>query len=280
MYRIELSPGEETVFRSIEELAVAIKRGVVTPRARVYHNASSKWLPIQFHPHYKTALSMPLTQSALVAGPPVKPLSTLSLQEAVPIDPPLPPVVASKPVEPPAPVARKQKTTKQKPAGEKRSRRQAKPRRQLRIALVGALLLGGAQWVLSAPLFSRDEVAAAFRTHRRLIAAPANTAAMIPVISTDEPAAAASFGGAANTNASPSSPLPQVTSGAQPNIESGAADQVEPIAAPIDVSAPRAPAPDSLLPRKTTDSSSQKAIRGIFRAVTNSPSKTGTATKH
>ena len=80
MYRIELSPGEETVFRSMEELAVAIKRGVVTPRARIFHNASNKWLPIQFHPHYKTALSMPLSQAALVAGPQAKPPSPLSLE--------------------------------------------------------------------------------------------------------------------------------------------------------------------------------------------------------
>jgi hypothetical protein len=81
MYRIELSPGEETAFRSIEELAVAIRRKVVTSRARIYHNATSRWLPIQFHPHYKIALSMPLTQADLVAGPPVAPLSTLKLGE-------------------------------------------------------------------------------------------------------------------------------------------------------------------------------------------------------
>src|SRR5690349_23474365 len=89
MYRIELSPGEEIVFRSIEELAVAIKRGVVTPRARIYHNASSKWLPIQFHPHYKVAVSMELTQAALVAGPPVKPLAPLSLEQPQDPEPPL-----------------------------------------------------------------------------------------------------------------------------------------------------------------------------------------------
>ena len=79
MYRIELSPGEETAFRTIEELAVAIRRKVVTSRARIYHNATSKWLPIQFHPHYKIALTMPLTQADLVAGPAVAPLSTLKL---------------------------------------------------------------------------------------------------------------------------------------------------------------------------------------------------------
>jgi hypothetical protein len=83
MYRIELSPGEETAFRTIEELAVAIRRNVVTSKARIYHNATSKWLPIQFHPHYKIAVSMPLTQADLVAGPPVKPLSSLKLDEAL-----------------------------------------------------------------------------------------------------------------------------------------------------------------------------------------------------
>jgi hypothetical protein len=82
MYRIELSPGEETAFRSIEELAVAIRRNVVTSHARIYHNASNKWLPIQFHPHYKIAVSMQLTQADLVAGPPVTPLSSLMLGEA------------------------------------------------------------------------------------------------------------------------------------------------------------------------------------------------------
>jgi hypothetical protein len=59
MYRIELAPGEETVFRTIDELAVAVRNGVVTSRARIYHNASQKWLPIEFHPHYKHALELP-----------------------------------------------------------------------------------------------------------------------------------------------------------------------------------------------------------------------------
>jgi hypothetical protein len=89
MYRIELSPGEETAFRSIEELAVAIRRNVVTAHARIYHNATSKWLPIQFHPHYKLAVSMQLTQADLVAGPPVAPLSTLKLGD-LPASPPAP----------------------------------------------------------------------------------------------------------------------------------------------------------------------------------------------
>ena len=56
MYRIELSPGEETVFRTIEELATGVRNGVISPRARIYHHASEKWLPIEFHPHYKKAI--------------------------------------------------------------------------------------------------------------------------------------------------------------------------------------------------------------------------------
>ena len=84
MYRIELSLGEETAFRSIEELAVAIRRNVVTARARIWHSASSKWLPIQLHPHYKIALEMPLTQADLVAGPPVAQRSALNLTQSEP----------------------------------------------------------------------------------------------------------------------------------------------------------------------------------------------------
>lgn len=63
MYRIEIKPGEESVFRTIEELAIGIRNGLITSRARIYHNASQKWLPIEFHPHYKKALEMPAATS-------------------------------------------------------------------------------------------------------------------------------------------------------------------------------------------------------------------------
>jgi hypothetical protein len=58
MYRIELEPGDVGVFRSVEEIATAIKSGVITARARIYHQATDKWLPIEFHPHYKQALEL------------------------------------------------------------------------------------------------------------------------------------------------------------------------------------------------------------------------------
>jgi len=64
MYRIEVVPGEETVFRTMEELAVGIRNGLITPRARIYHNASQKWLPIGLHPHYKKAMELPAASSA------------------------------------------------------------------------------------------------------------------------------------------------------------------------------------------------------------------------
>jgi hypothetical protein len=58
MYRIEFEPGDVGVFRSVEEIATAIKSGVITPRARIYHQATDKWLPIEFHPHYRQALDI------------------------------------------------------------------------------------------------------------------------------------------------------------------------------------------------------------------------------
>jgi hypothetical protein len=283
MYRIELSPGEETVFRSIEELAVAIKRGVVTPRARVYHNASSKWLPIQFHPHYKIALSMPLTQAALVAGPPVKPLSSLSLQQ--PTDPE-PPVVApaSRPVTALEQPVRRKKSRPEQPAREKRARRPSKPRRQLRIALVGALLVGGAQWVLSAPLFSRTDAPALIRAQRHLIAAQAeamrrvtspNTAAMVPVIRTPAtPAAPSSL-----STIAPAQPIaPAPASPSTIPVESAATTEIEPAPSVIDVSAPPAPKADSLA-SKLVDSTGKKTMKRILRAVSGSPVKEKSPTK-
>jgi len=69
MYRIEFEPGDVGVFRSVEELATAIKSGVITARARIYHQASNKWLPIEFHPHYRKALEM-VASGTVPATPP------------------------------------------------------------------------------------------------------------------------------------------------------------------------------------------------------------------
>jgi hypothetical protein len=272
MYRIELSPGEETVFRSIEELAVAIKRGVITPRARIFHNASGKWLPIGFHPHYKAAVSMPLSQAELVAGPPLKPLSTLNLQESIEPEPPVP-IVAFPPrsataTPEPAP---KKRTRSAKPAGTKRSGRTAKPRRQLRIALVGALLIGGAQWVLSAPLFSRTEAPKLLHVQRRLMPAPANTAAMVPVITRPSSSPPASFGGNRINRPQPTATalVPDVV---PVPVETAASPEIEPAPSTIDVAVPVLSRSDSLAAR-LPDSSNKKAMKGILRAVSGAAPK-------
>jgi hypothetical protein len=270
MYRIELSPGEETVFRSIEELAVAIKRGVVTSRARIFHNASSRWLPIQFHPHYKAAVSMPLTQAALVAGPPVKPLSPLRLEAPPEPEPPVPasplPAAYTAPVEAPA----KRKPARSEKSIPKQSRRSGKPRRQLRIALVGALLIGGAQWVLSAPLFSRAESTALLRIQRHLIATPTeamqrisspNTAAMMPVV-TSSPTSSASVQLEGISEAYPN----QAPSFGGTATAANEAPEIEQMPSSLEVGSAPVLSAESLGVR-SADSSGSKGIKGILRSV-------------
>jgi hypothetical protein len=286
MYRIELSPGEETVFRSIEELAVAIKRGVVTPRARIYHNASSKWLPIQFHPHYKVAVSMQLTQAALVAGPPVKPLSSLTLEEPQDPEPPTriaPPAARAQSAPPLEQPVRRKRARAEQPAREKQPRRRTKSRRQLRIALVGALLIGGAQWVLSAPLNSRSDVPVIAQTQRRLIAAQteamkqvssANTAAMVQVLPTPGTTPPPSFGGMGGTQPGIPGPKLEMT---PPPVETAATPEIEPAPSAIDVSAPAATRADSLS-SKMVDSTNKKTLKRILREVSGTPPKEKSST--
>ncbi len=110
MYRIEVAPGEETVFRTIEELAVGIRNGVVTPRARIYHHASQKWLPISLHPHYKRALEMPGAKAAQPSAkgltprlsPRAEPRSVAPTPEPKPVSRPDPrPVLRPAPIQQP-----------------------------------------------------------------------------------------------------------------------------------------------------------------------------------
>jgi hypothetical protein len=57
MYRIRLSTGEEAVYRSAEELALAVASGVVSPRCEVFHNSAHRWLPIELHPDYRAVVT-------------------------------------------------------------------------------------------------------------------------------------------------------------------------------------------------------------------------------
>jgi len=98
MYRIEFEPGDIGVFRSVEEVATAIKSGVITARARIYHQATDKWLPIEFHPHYRKALEMVASGNIPTAGS-----SSSSRSNGVPITPPVAHTVVEV-APPPAPV--------------------------------------------------------------------------------------------------------------------------------------------------------------------------------
>jgi hypothetical protein len=121
MYRIEIKPGEEAVFRTIEELATGIRNGFVTPRARIYHAASQKWLPIEFHPHYKKALEGNFTPTPAAPQPSLAtmPAPTFAFPAAAPAPsstpasppaftaPPAPVTTAPAPVRPPSSVPTK-----------------------------------------------------------------------------------------------------------------------------------------------------------------------------
>jgi hypothetical protein len=65
MYLVELTPGKEELYRTGEELALAIRDGQVDARSRIYHRATAKWISITLHPQYK----------AIVAGQRDEPLA-------------------------------------------------------------------------------------------------------------------------------------------------------------------------------------------------------------
>jgi hypothetical protein len=57
MYLVELRPGKEELYRSSDELALAIRSGDVDARSRVYHRATAKWISITLHPQYKAIMT-------------------------------------------------------------------------------------------------------------------------------------------------------------------------------------------------------------------------------
>jgi hypothetical protein len=290
MYRIELSPGEETAFRSIEELAVAIKRGVVTSRARVWHNASGKWLPIEFHPHYKIAASMQLTTADLVAGAPIKPLELLTLGELM--DPPAPPVrPAVQPKEPPRvkrisePVKRILESVKRTPEPEPKPRKKAaakarRPRsggQSMRIALSGALLIGCAHLTLSAVSALSQNIAVRPHTQRHLVTTPTNSgqpgrpettaAAVLPGLPAVPRSGIRSSRTARPTTAAP---LPTKSAAATPPYGAFNADSssgIQPAPASVDIAAPAPLGGDSLLARKMVDSTGKTTLKRILRTI-------------
>jgi hypothetical protein len=288
MYRIELSPGEETAFRTIEELAVAIRRGIVTPRARVWHNASGKWLPIHVHPHYKAAAAMQLTPADLAAGPPVKPLELLSLGAAMDPRPQPAPPPLSRPAEEPEPLPRGKRTSKrtselQEPR-EAREPREEMPRkkpvaksrrprsggRSIRLALIGALLIGCGHLALSAASAIRsNHFVVGTLSPRRLVTVTAN----IPQQSGPETTAAAVLPGLSDVPSAAlrvnSAPAITKSEAATPPINAFRADSeptIQPAPDSVTIAAPLPP-PSDPISRKTVDSTDKKAMKKILRSI-------------
>jgi len=53
MYLVEIKPDTEVLYRSVHDLADAIRSGAVGPQARIYHRNSGIWVPITVHPEYR-----------------------------------------------------------------------------------------------------------------------------------------------------------------------------------------------------------------------------------
>jgi hypothetical protein len=64
MYLVELRPGKEELYRSSDELALAIRNGDVDARSRIYHRATAKWISITLHPQYKAIITAPKEEPA------------------------------------------------------------------------------------------------------------------------------------------------------------------------------------------------------------------------
>ncbi len=57
MYLVELRPGKEELYRTGDDLALAIRDGDVDARSRIYHRATAKWISITLHPQYKAIVA-------------------------------------------------------------------------------------------------------------------------------------------------------------------------------------------------------------------------------
>jgi len=95
MYRIRLASSEETVFRTLEELAQAVSSGVVSADAEVFHKAGNRWLPINTHPDYRAVVT---GKHPAVPESPAK----SAVPPAAPLPEPSPPPPTAPPAQPPS----------------------------------------------------------------------------------------------------------------------------------------------------------------------------------
>ena len=55
LFLVEPESGQRCHYSSARALGVAIRRGELGPRAKIFHQASNQWLPISVHPEYRKA---------------------------------------------------------------------------------------------------------------------------------------------------------------------------------------------------------------------------------
>ncbi|HEX6616866.1 MAG TPA: hypothetical protein VF046_11235 [Gemmatimonadales bacterium] len=289
MYRIELAPGEVTVFRTIEELATGVRNGVISPRARIFHAATDKWLPIEFHPHYKKVLETPAGQP--VEPPPARrtpePAPAAAAAEEVRGEPEIGPtaVATASPVLQLPKISYPEVARADEPAPEPTPKSGGAPRRPLHLATLALVLAAGGYPVVSAfapapstqgpmqatvverPVLPRPTAARIDSTRAGFASPPAAHPAVARTDPRPMPPASSGFAPALEARA--------IASGPMPTRDSTPAAAAAPAVAP----APRpelesAPAVDVTLPDLGTDSISAVArqrdsthMRQILRAV-------------
>jgi hypothetical protein len=55
MFLVEPKSGQRWHYESARALGAAIRRGELSPQARIFHQAANQWLPITVHPEYTKA---------------------------------------------------------------------------------------------------------------------------------------------------------------------------------------------------------------------------------
>lgn len=61
MFRLRYSSGEEAIFRSVEELALGLRSGIIGTDTVVLDNAAHVWQPLNQHPQYHEATALAAT---------------------------------------------------------------------------------------------------------------------------------------------------------------------------------------------------------------------------
>ncbi|MGH7579399.1 MAG: hypothetical protein ACREM9_04450 [Gemmatimonadales bacterium] len=69
-FLVEVTPGREVVYRTTWALREAIRSGEIRADSRLFHRASSQWLPITEHPEYRRFLADPGPPARLRPAPP------------------------------------------------------------------------------------------------------------------------------------------------------------------------------------------------------------------